>query len=272
MRCNSCHRSTFKGQAMIDFSTYHPVSGFSKLYDNLLDEIVDEEGAASGWGGAVTDWGIASFFDTIPCSPPVSPSLLRQEIVLLCWSPRDFWYVGFCDVKKRLVIDLPSHRSLHLRKGWLEFCSWPWDDFRNRLSLRLLACFLLTSVWPGLSGLRPRMFRNNVSWMSLRELSRCFFTKLGDTCHFCLTGLAFGFKEFLHSFQAGFLGVLPGVVHGLDLFDASDTRIIPRHRVCNSVPCIKAKTGIGVGHLLRETECCPCASNYKEVPGPCPFI
>ena len=69
----------------------------------------------------------------------------------------------------------------------------------------------------------------------------------------------------------GFLGILPGAVHGLDLFDASAVRITPRHRVCNSVPCTEAESGIGVEYLLWETECSSLAFSYKEVPGLRPF-
>jgi len=105
--------------------------------------------------------------------------------------------------------------------------------------------------------------------MSCRELSKWFFTRLGDMGLFCLTYLALSFEKFFHSLQAGFLGVLPGVVHGLDFFDASDIRIIPWRWRCNSVPCREVER-VGVGCLLWEVECCSITSSYKEVLGLAP--
>jgi len=41
MRCNSYHKKAIKGQAVTVFLANQPISGTSKLYDDLLDEIAE---------------------------------------------------------------------------------------------------------------------------------------------------------------------------------------------------------------------------------------
>jgi len=109
MKCNSCHKRRSKVKGVADFLTDHPVSGTSKFYDDLPDEIAEVNSINASSEEQV--WQL--FFDRASRTNPEGNIIAGMGVVLI--SPHNYMIPRAFSLTEPCFNNVSKYNSLLIR-------------------------------------------------------------------------------------------------------------------------------------------------------------